>query len=70
MKERSKDRRDFLIAICLVAHTQMGKSLYIGSRIRDHIKCFEEAGLIDHVPVADCVEKERIKQFIEEYGGE
>ncbi|MHA1416524.1 MAG: hypothetical protein ACTSRR_09735 [Candidatus Heimdallarchaeaceae archaeon] len=70
MSEKSKERCDFLIAICLIAHFQMGKGIYIANSMKQHIKKFEEAGLIDHVPISSSIRRERIKRFIQEYGGE
>jgi len=69
MSEEGKERCDFLIAICLVAHAGMGKGIYIANTIKQRLKEFEEAGIIDHVPISSSIRKERIKRFIEEYGG-
>jgi len=68
MSEKGKERCDFLIAICLVANA-MGKGIYIANTIKQRLKEFEEAGIIDHIPISSSIRRKRIKQFLEEYGG-
>nr|BDI55133.1 MAG: hypothetical protein [uncultured archaeon]BDI55238.1 MAG: hypothetical protein [uncultured archaeon] len=66
--EKSTRNQELLFVICLIS--KPGSPSSMSRTMRNHVRKWERAGIVPHIPISSGFTKERFRRFIQKYSEE